>query len=139
MNVERNFVLGDPLVGKLPDQMSGHWSAKLPAEFLPQRFDVVEELACGDFGSLVEISFALSKCLADIAFHFALQGVRAQNKRPTKIGLPMLEDRAQVQKENVISSDHQIRRIVIIGKQGILARANDALMPIGGDAIHLLG
>ncbi len=57
----------------------------------------------------------------------------AQNRTPSH------RRRPEIQKENFIFADHQVGRIFVIGCQSVPARANDALVPVRRDAVHLFG
>jgi hypothetical protein len=71
--------------------------------------------------------------------HLELQRIGAENKCPAKVRLPLLEDGAQIEEEDVVFTDSEVGRIFSVGKKSVLASANDSLVPVGRDSIHLLG
>jgi hypothetical protein len=66
-------------------------------------------------------------------------GVGSSNLGPPKVGLPLLEHRTEVQKDDVILPNRQIWGILIIGSQSVAPRPHDAFVPIARDSIHAPG
>src|ERR1700678_164199 len=129
MNVKRHLIVSDSFVRKLPDEMSSDGAPKLPVVFRSERFDVMEEFAAGNVGMVFEILLALHKCRLDVLTHLELQRDGADNECAAKIRFPLLEDGAEVEKEDVVFTDGMVRRILGVGKERILAGANDSLVP----------
>src|SRR5277367_1787424 len=88
---------------------------------------------------LVEIFLAFEEAFGNVVAKLQLRWVGAENKRSSKIGLPLLEDRAQIQKKNVIHAHGQVGRVLFIRRKRIAPGANDALVPVSGNSKHLLG
>src|ERR1700722_436085 len=138
MNVERHLIVSDPLVRKLPDEMTSDRSPPFPLVFRSELFDVMEEFAAGSVGMVFEILLAVRKCRLDVLAHLEFQRIGAENERPPKIHFPLLEDGTEIEKQNVVFTDGVVGRILGVRKERIRARANDALVPVGLDSIELL-
>src|ERR1700733_9800456 len=137
VNVERHLVLGNPFMGKLSDKVTGNRAAKLPSVLNCQRLGIAVKFAAGDVWLPLEISLPVREPLTHVFSQFVLYGIRAQNIGSPEVCFPFLENRSQIQEQDVVSSDGQVGRVFSIRQQGILARADDSLVPIGVDAIHL--
>src|ERR1700683_1142906 len=137
MNVECHFVLGNPLVRELPDEVSGDRAAKLPSVLNCQRLGMAEEFAAGDVRAFLEISLSVRERLTNVFSQFVLYGIGAENVGSAEVCFPFLKYRTEIQEQDVVSSDGQVGRVFGIRQQGIFARADDSLVPIGIDSIHL--
>lgn len=84
----------------------------------------------------MKIPFAAGECLFDVAAELVLQRIASYNVGPPKIGFPVLKHRTEVQKDDVILSNRQVWRILIVWSQGIAPCAYDAFVPIARDPIH---
>src|SRR5271163_1263011 len=88
---------------------------------------------------LVEVFLAFQEALGDVIAKLQLRRVGAENERSSKIGLPLFEDRPQIQKKNVVLVHGQVGRVLLIRGKRIAASANNALTPISGNSKHLVG
>jgi hypothetical protein len=79
------------------------------------------------------------KCLFNIAAWVVLQRIVSYNVGTPEVGFPLLEHRAEIQKDDVILTHLQVRRILIIGSQSVAPCTPDALVPIGPDSVHAPG
>src|ERR1700742_3618991 len=135
MNVERHLIVCDPFVRKLPDQMSGDRSPKLPVVFPGQRFNIVEEFTAGNAGVIVEELLTVRERRLYVLAHLEFQWIGAENEGPSKVCLPLLEDRAKVEEKDVVFTNGVVRRIVGVRKERILPGTNDSLVPVGRDSV----
>jgi hypothetical protein len=62
-----------------------------------------------------------------------------EHVRAAEVGLPPLEDRADIAEHDVVVGDHQVGRILPVRLQGVLPRPNDSLVPMPADAEHVRG
>src|ERR1700723_2679915 len=88
---------------------------------------------------ILEIFLSVGKSLGDIVAQLQLDRVGTDHEGPAEIRFPLFKYRAQIQKKDVVFSDHQIRRIFIVRSKCIAPGANDALVPVGGNPTHPLG
>src|ERR1700733_782764 len=137
MNVECHFVIGNPFVRELSDEVSGDRAAKLPSVLNGQRLGMAVEFAAGDVRALLKMSFPVRERLADVFSQFVLCGIGAENVGSTEVCFPFLKYRSKVQEQDVVSSEGQVGRIFSVRLQGISAGADDSLVPIGVDSVHL--
>src|SRR5260370_14860073 len=121
------------------NQMSCNGSAVLPASLLRQVLRVRIKLGCGDLRVFVKILLAAGKCLFNIAPEFVFQGLFSYSVGPPEVGFPFLEHRAKVEKDNVILTNRQVWRVLIVGSQSVAPRTHDAFVPIPRDSEHAPG
>ena len=136
----------DLLVRELPEQMPGDRAAELEALGVRQFDDVVVQLGAGDSRVAVEVvAPGLPHPRQGVA-HGELVRVVAEHEGAAEVGLPLLEDRAQVQERDVALGDHPVRRMLLERLQGVLTGPHDAPMPVrldpeqfGGQVADLVG
>ena len=113
--------------------MSGNRAAEFEALGVRQFDDVVVQLGAGDLRVAVEVGApGLPHPRQGIA-HGELVRVVAEHVGAAEVGLPLLEDRAQIQECDVALRDHPVRRMLLERLQGVLARPHDASMPVCSD------
>ena len=66
-----------------------------------------------------------------------LARVAAEHERAPEVGLPLIEDRAEVEEHDVVVGDDAVRRVLPVGPQRVLPRPHDSLVPVPLDAEHL--
>jgi hypothetical protein len=86
-----------------------------------------------------EVLLTIRECRLDVVSHLELEGIGAKNERPAEIRFPLLKDRPEIEKEDVVFPDGEVGRIFGVRKEGILASANDSLVPVSPDSVQLLG
>src|SRR5665213_746164 len=99
--------------------MPGDGSAKFPSKLHGKRLGIAIEFAAGDLRMVVEILLACGEGVADILLELVFAGVGAKNERSAKVRLPLLEDRAQIEEENVVGANGQLGRVFRIGLQSV--------------------
>jgi hypothetical protein len=134
MNVQRDFIASDPLVGEMPDDVSRDRTAKLPAVCFRKGTGVRKEFARGNVGPIVEIALPLRERGADVAAQLVLHRIASENERAPEIGFPGLEDRTEVQEHDIVVADRQVRRVLAIRLERVCSGTNDALVPVPLDA-----
>ncbi len=112
--------------------MPGDRAAELEALGLRDIDDVVEQLGTGDVGMAVEVVPPGLPHPRQRVTHRELVRVVAEHERAAEVGLPLLEDRAEVQERDVAVGDHPIRGMLLERLQGVLAGPHDAPMPMPG-------
>ena len=127
----------DLLVGELAHQVPGNGAAELPTGLLTQPNHVGEELLTGHIGMSVEEGAARVPDDGQIVAQAMLDRIIAQDERPTEVGLPPLEDRAEVAEHYVVGSDDPVGWVLTEGLQRIRPRTNDALVPMPVDVEQL--
>src|SRR5271163_3371636 len=124
MNVESDLVVSDPFMRKVTNKVSGDSAAELPPELCSDGLYVSEEFLAGKVWVFVEVPFALSERLFHIILHFVLQRIVPDHKGTSEIRLPLLEDRAEIEEEDVVLANREIGRIVVVRQQGIFTSSN---------------
>src|ERR1700689_3071494 len=84
----------------------------------------------------VKMSLALGERLFNVAAELVFQRIVSHYVGAPEVGFPLLEHGTKIEKDNVILRDRQIWWILIVGRQGVAARADDALVPVPGNPIH---
>src|SRR5580704_14924886 len=121
------------------NQMARNGTAVLPASSLRQLLRVRIKLGCGDLRMFVKILLAAGKGFFNIAAEFVLQRIVSYNIGPPEVGFPFLKNRAEIQKDDVILTHRQVRRILIIGSQSVAPCTHDAFVPVARDSVHAPG
>ena len=67
------------------------------------------------------MAFAFHERLLDVTAQFVLKWVGANHAGAAKIRFPLCKNRAKVEKHDVVLSDSQVRRILIVGTPYICA------------------
>ena len=98
----------------------------------------VEQLGAGDVGMVVEVvapglPYPWQR-IADGEF----VRVVAEHVGAAEVGLPLLEDRTEVEEHDVVVGDGPVRWMLLERLQGVLAGAHDPPMPVSGDSEHRL-
>jgi len=117
--------------------MSSDGPAIFPAGLHRQLLRVRVELCRGDLGVFLKIPLTAGEGLFDIAAEFEFQRIAPHHVSTTEIGFPFLKHRAEIQKNDVVFRNRQIRRVLIVGSQGVAPRSDDALVPIALNPVHL--
>jgi|GEM_PF-5423000 len=113
---------------KNANQMACYGTAVLLASLFRQLLRVRTQLGCGDLRMFVKLLLAAGKCLFNIGAELVLQGIVSYNVSPPEVGLPFLEHRAKVEKDNVILTNRQVRRILSVGSEYVAPRAHGAFV-----------
>jgi hypothetical protein len=87
----------------------------------------------------MEIPFTLGERIFDVAAQLVFHRFVSHNVSPPEVGFPLLEHRAEVQKDDIMLTNRQVRRILIIGSLSVAPRAHDAFVPIARDSEHAPG
>src|SRR5580698_47497 len=138
MNIQRDFVSGNSLMRKMPDQMSSDRSAIFPAIFCGEFVRVTIQLIGFDLRMVLVVLLPLGKRFAAIVAKLELHRLGDHNKRAAKVSLPLLKYGAEIEKQDVIFADRQIGRILIVGRERISSGAHNAFVPIRRNPIHLM-
>src|SRR5271155_1190564 len=85
MNIESDFVVGDPFMRELTDEVPGDSAAELPPEICSDGLNVSEEFLAGKGRVFVEIPFALGEGLFNIILQFVLQRIVPDHKGTSEI------------------------------------------------------
>ena len=104
-----------------------------------QGLNVGEELVGGYGWVLIEVALPCGEGLLHIVFQLELYRIRSNDEGAAEVSFPLFKDRPEIEEQDVVCADHQVWRIFCIGQEGVLARADDSLVPVGGDAIQLFG
>ena len=105
MDVKRDLVSLNSLVGEFPDQMSGDGATVLPACFLRQLLGIGIQFRARDVRVLLEILLPLGESLFDIAAEPVLHGIVSDHIGPAEIRFPLFEHRSEIEKRDVVFSD----------------------------------
>ena len=124
---------------ELADQMAGDGPAELPARVVTEIHDVVEQFGARDVGVRVEVLPPLRPHPRQVVAQRVLALVVAEHERAPEVGLPPIEDRAEIAEHDVVVGDGAVRRILPVGLQRVLPRTHDSLVPVPLDAEHLDG
>src|SRR5271169_466250 len=117
--------------------MAGNMAAPAEALSTSHLDRDVEQLGAGDIRVILEIVAAgLPHSWQRVADGVFVR-IAAEYERPSEVGLPLLEDRAQVQERDVAVGDHPIRRVLPKRLQSVLAGPHNPPMPVLGDTQHL--
>jgi hypothetical protein len=135
MDIESDFVPCDLLVRKHANKVSCDGAAILPASLLGQSLRVAVQFHAGDIKVFLKIVFAAGECLCDVAAKFLLERIISDHEGAAEVSFPLLENRTEVEKYDVILGNRQIWRILIIGCQSVAARPHDALVPVARNPI----
>ena len=95
---------------------------------------VVEELLAGHLGVRLEEVSAGPPHDREVVAQAVLDGVVAQHEGASEVGLPPLEDRPEVAEHHVVVGDDPVRRVLVVGLQGVRAGPDDPLVPVPVDA-----
>jgi len=99
----------------------------------------VEQLGAGDVGMVVEVvAPGLPHPWERIAEGVFVRVV-AEHVGAAEVGFPFLEDRTEVEENDVVGGDGPIRWMLFERLQGVLAGADDPPMPVSGDSEHRCG
>jgi hypothetical protein len=139
VHVKRNHVAGDFFVWEHADQMAGDGSPIFPSSLLRQTLSIGVQLGSSNFRVLVKVALALGETFFNVGEQLRFQWIVTHHVGAAKVGLPFFEDRAQVEKGDVVIGNGQVGRIFGIGRERISTRADDTFVPVAGDAIHALG
>jgi hypothetical protein len=87
---------------------------------------------------LLEMLLALKKSLSDVIAQLQLDRIGTQDEGSSEIGFPRLKNRPQIQKQDIVFTNGQIGRILVIRGQRVAPGANNAFVPVRGNSKHLL-
>jgi len=83
--------------------------------------------------------FALAEDRCNIAYELMLARIGTQHIGTAKVGFPLAKQRSKIKIHDVIRPDASIRRIVMIGEEGILTAPDDPLVPVTAHAKAIVG
>ncbi len=129
----------DAGVREFAHQMTGDLAAEQPAGLDGLADRLVIELGAGDIGVPMEMIGQRVEDGLEIGAEFVLPRIVADHIGAADIGLPLFEDRSEVEKDDVILLHLPDRRVLRKDGDGVQARAHDALMPMHRDAEILFG
>ncbi|KAJ6441521.1 FAD dependent oxidoreductase superfamily protein [Purpureocillium lavendulum] len=134
-NVQGDLVARDPLVGERADDVARDGGAKLPPLGAHLVAGDAVELLARHVGPLAEaVPHAAPERLEGVA-QALLGRVVAEDKGAAKVGLPGLEDGAQVDDEDVVGLHDAVGRVLLKGTQRVGPAAHDALVPVRAHAV----
>src|ERR1700678_37646 len=136
MDIQGDLVTRDFLMRKDANQMPGDRSTIFPVGLFRQLVRVTVKLGPGDLRMFVKILLALGEGLLNVATELVFQWIVAHYVSAAEIGLPLLKHGTKIEKDDVILGDCQIWRILVVGRQGIPARTDDAFVPISRNPVH---
>src|ERR1700733_2604879 len=138
MNIQRDLISGNSLMRKMPDQMSSDRSAIFPAIFCGEFVGGTIQLVRPDVGMALEVLLPIRKRLLNIVAKLELHRIGAHDKRAPEIRFPFLEHGTEIEKQNVVRTNLQIGRILIVGGERISSGAHNACVPIRRNPVHLM-
>src|ERR1700684_4228544 len=86
-----------------------------------------------------EIFLAIGEGLGDVVAEFQFQRIGTDHEGSAEIRFPGFEYRAKIQEDDVVVTDDQVGRILIVRRERVTASAHDALVPVGGVAEQFFG
>jgi hypothetical protein len=118
------------LVREMADQMSGGLCTPLPTVIRRETFDVVIQLSGRKIRRLLIEILAACEGAAKIGDQTVLVRIGSHHIGASKIRLPLLEHRTEIQIHNVVGGDAPIRAVIVVGQQCIGSSAGDPFVPM---------
>lgn len=91
-------------------------------------------MAGGDVWCFFEVAFAFGEGCCDVVAHFQFGWIVADDEGASEVCFVLFEDGAEVDEEDVVAGERVVRWIVRVGEECVGSGADDALVPVGGDA-----
>ncbi|MCD0449059.1 hypothetical protein LO762_07635 [Actinocorallia sp. API 0066] len=125
---------GDLVVGEFADEVAGVFAAQGPAGGTGEAVDLGVETGARDGGVGGEQAAAGVEDDGQVGGEPVLDGVVAEDVGAAQVGFEVLENGSEVGENDVVILDRAVRRVLLVGEEGVGARADDALVPVAGGA-----
>ncbi len=116
-------------VGPGADDMAGYLTGELPAILFCQISDIAETgSACKGILFIIPNLYLLPCCLY-IIIELLFKRVVAEDIGSSEVGFIALDNRPEIQKQDIVLPDNAIRRILVVSEQRVGARPYYIFMP----------